>query len=71
MRKICSRTPLVYSASPDLLAKFRGGKERKVGKGMGETWVDRRRGRDGGGKEGDQHPPHVRSPPTVQPRLRL
>ena len=27
--------------------------------------------RDGGGKDGDWYPPHVRSPPTFQPWLRL
>ena len=35
----------------------------------GRSNIDRQ-GRNEGGKEGDWHPPHVRSPPTFQPRLR-
>ena len=51
------------------------GKERAVGKGMGERDMGGAITGDGEGtkeeKEGDRHPPHVRSPPTFQPWLCL
>ena len=52
------------SASPDLLAKFKGRRREKWGMGWVKHWWSSNGDgeRTGEEKEGDRHPPHVRSP---------